>query len=124
MLVAAEASGDNLGAGLAKELKRRLGEGVRFVGVGGAQMALQGVASPFDIGELSVLGLISASGDRDGAQALWNVYFQRLVALARVRLRGTPRRAADEEDVALSAFDSFFRGVERGRFPQLGDRVL
>ena len=58
MLVAAEASGDNLGAGLAKELKRRLGEGVRFVGVGGAQMALQGVASPFDIGELSVLGLV------------------------------------------------------------------
>ena len=58
MLVAAEASGDNLGAGLAKELKRRLGQGVRFVGVGGAQMALQGVASPFDIGELSVLGLV------------------------------------------------------------------
>jgi DNA-directed RNA polymerase specialized sigma24 family protein len=62
------------------------------------------------------------AGDRDGAQALWNVYFQRLVVLARSRLRGTARRAADEEDVALSAFDSFFRGVERGRFPQLHDR--
>jgi DNA-directed RNA polymerase specialized sigma24 family protein len=33
-----------------------------------------------------------------------------------------PRRGADEEDIALSAFDSFFRGVERGRFPQLDDR--
>jgi DNA-directed RNA polymerase specialized sigma24 family protein len=33
-----------------------------------------------------------------------------------------PRRASDEEDVALSAFDSFFRGVERGQFPQLHDR--
>jgi DNA-directed RNA polymerase specialized sigma24 family protein len=29
---------------------------------------------------------------------------------------------ADEEDVALSAFDSFFRGAEQGRFPQLSDR--
>jgi DNA-directed RNA polymerase specialized sigma24 family protein len=31
-------------------------------------------------------------------------------------------RAADEEDVALSAFDSFCRGAERGRFPKLHDR--
>jgi DNA-directed RNA polymerase specialized sigma24 family protein len=62
------------------------------------------------------------AGDRDAAQALWNAYFQRLVVLARARLRGTARRAADEEDVALSAFDSFFRGVERGRFPRLNDR--
>ena len=31
---------------------------MRFVGVGGAQMAAQGVVSPFDINQLSVLGLI------------------------------------------------------------------
>jgi DNA-directed RNA polymerase specialized sigma24 family protein len=37
-------------------------------------------------------------------------------------LHGAPRRAADEEDVALSAFDSFCRGAEQGRFPQLVDR--
>ena len=29
---------------------------------------------------------------------------------------------ADEEDVALSAFDSFCRGAEQGRFPKLSDR--
>ena len=58
MLVAAEASGDTLGAGLARELKRSLGEAnVRFVGVGGAAMAEEGVVSPFDISELSILGL-------------------------------------------------------------------
>jgi hypothetical protein len=28
---------------------------------------------------------------------------------------------ADEEDVALSAFDSFCRGAEKGRFPRLQD---
>lgn len=58
MLVAAEASGDTLGAGLARALRARLGEGVRFVGVGGPRMAEEGVTSPFDIAELSVLGLI------------------------------------------------------------------
>jgi lipid-A-disaccharide synthase len=56
MLVAAEASGDALGAGLARALKARLGPDVTFVGVGGAAMAAEGVASPFDIAELSILG--------------------------------------------------------------------
>ena len=56
MLVAGEASGDALGAGLAKALKTRLGGDVTFVGVGGPKMAAEGVASPFDIAELSVLG--------------------------------------------------------------------
>ncbi len=58
MLVAAEASGDLLGAALARALKARLADRVRFVGVGGAAMAAEGVKSPFDIAQLSVLGLI------------------------------------------------------------------
>ena len=58
MLVAAEASGDALGAGLAKALKTRLGADVSFVGVGGPKMAAEGVVSPFDIAELSILGWI------------------------------------------------------------------
>lgn len=58
MLVAAEASGDALGAGLARALKSRLGEQVVFVGVGGPRMAAEGVVSPFDIAELSILGWI------------------------------------------------------------------
>jgi RNA polymerase sigma factor (sigma-70 family) len=62
------------------------------------------------------------AGDPAAAQPLWERYFRRLVGLARARLRGTRRRAADEEDVALSAFDSFCRGAEQGRFPRLDDR--
>jgi lipid-A-disaccharide synthase len=58
MLVAAEASGDDRGAALAKALRARLGDQVRFVGVGGTQMAKEGVESPFDIAELSILGLL------------------------------------------------------------------
>jgi DNA-directed RNA polymerase specialized sigma24 family protein len=62
------------------------------------------------------------AGDRMAAQKLWERYFQRLVGLARKKLQGLPRRAADEEDIALSAFASFCRGTEEGRFPQLHDR--
>ena len=63
------------------------------------------------------------AGDSDRAvQKLWERYFQRLVGLARVKLGKMPRRVADEEDVALSAFDSFCQGVAGGRFPQLDDR--
>ena len=57
MLVAAEASGDALGAGLARALKARLAGGVDLVGVGGDQMAAEGVESPFPIAELSILGI-------------------------------------------------------------------
>jgi DNA-directed RNA polymerase specialized sigma24 family protein len=62
------------------------------------------------------------AGDPAAAQKIWESYFRRLVGLARRRLQGKPRRAADEEDVALSALDSVVRGVERGRFPRLHDR--
>jgi DNA-directed RNA polymerase specialized sigma24 family protein len=62
------------------------------------------------------------AGEHAAAQPLWERYFPRLVGLARARLRGAARRAADEEDVALSAFDSFCRYAEQGRFPQLHDR--
>jgi DNA-directed RNA polymerase specialized sigma24 family protein len=61
-------------------------------------------------------------GDDRAAQALWERYFRRLVGLARQKLHSGRRRAADEEDAALSAFDSFCRGVRLGRFPRLADR--
>ena len=62
------------------------------------------------------------AGDPAAARPLFDRYFVRLVGLARDRLRSAPRRAADEEDVALSAFDSFCRNAGAGRFPDLSDR--
>lgn len=56
MLVAAEASGDILGAGLARALRARVPD-VRYVGVGGPAMAAEGVESAFDMTELSIVGL-------------------------------------------------------------------
>jgi DNA-directed RNA polymerase specialized sigma24 family protein len=61
-------------------------------------------------------------GDSLAAQKLWEGYFHRMVGLARLKLQDSPRRTADEEDVALSAFASFCTGAEHGRFPQLDDR--
>lgn len=61
-------------------------------------------------------------GDSIAAQKLWEAYYHRLVGLARVRLQGRPKRATDEEDVALSAFNSFFQGLGKGKFPKLEDR--
>jgi DNA-directed RNA polymerase specialized sigma24 family protein len=62
------------------------------------------------------------TGEQAAVQRLWEAYFRRLVGLARDRLQGVRLCGTDEEDVALSAFDSFCRGVERGRFPRLDDR--
>jgi DNA-directed RNA polymerase specialized sigma24 family protein len=61
-------------------------------------------------------------GEKAAAQQLWQRYFHRLVGLARKKLAEAIRTVADEEDVALSAFDSFCRNAEQGRFPDLGDR--
>jgi DNA-directed RNA polymerase specialized sigma24 family protein len=58
-------------------------------------------------------------GDPQAAEQLWNTYFLRMVKVARCKLHGAPGRMADEEDVALSAFKSFCRGTQDGRFPQL-----
>lgn len=61
-------------------------------------------------------------GDLAAAQPLWKRYYQQLVVLARNKLRSSRKREADEEDVVQVAFQSFFRAVSAGRFPELTDR--
>jgi DNA-directed RNA polymerase specialized sigma24 family protein len=74
----------------------------------------------------SITGWIAGmkAGDLAAAQPLWERYFARMVDLAQARLRATLRRDAgsDEEDAALSAFESLCVGLAKGRFPQLADR--
>ncbi len=55
-VIAGEASGDKLGAALIEGLAT-LAPGSRFAGVGGEQMRARGLASLFDMTELSVMGL-------------------------------------------------------------------
>lgn len=76
-----------------------------------------------DAGSISRLLVDLKAGDPVAAQPLWERYCDRLVRLARQRLAHRRRGAVeDEEDAALSAFDSFCAGAARGRFPQLNDR--
>lgn len=63
-----------------------------------------------------------AQGDDQAAQNLWERYFDELVRVARRKLAKASRRVADEEDVALVAFNSFCNGVQAGRFSRLDDR--
>jgi DNA-directed RNA polymerase specialized sigma24 family protein len=64
------------------------------------------------------------AGDLAAANGLWERYFARMVDLARTRLHASRGRDAgsDEEDAALSAFDSLCAGLARGQFPKIGDR--
>ncbi|MDC0936230.1 ECF-type sigma factor [Pirellulales bacterium] len=66
---------------------------------------------------------LSSEEESTAQQKLWNRYFTRVAGVARSRLKGVQGRDADEEDVALSVLDSFFRGAQAGRFPDLHDRT-
>lgn len=92
MLVAAEASGDALGAGLAKALKRRLGDDLTLVGIGGPRMAAEGITSPFDIADLSIHGWL------EGLKAY---------GLVRQRVADTTGLAARERPDAVVLIDSW-----------------
>ena len=63
-----------------------------------------------------------AEGDNDIAQNIWNDYFGKLVRLARRKLGGIPSRDYDEEDVALSAMNSFYKGMARHQFDHVHNR--
>jgi len=56
-LVAGEESGDLLGSELMKALNARLGEGVRYCGVGGERMTSLGLTSFFEMSDVSVMGI-------------------------------------------------------------------
>ncbi len=66
----------------------------------------------------SWIGRLQA-GDHVAAEDLWQRYYQKMIKIAYKRLSGSTRTMADEEDVVVSAFKSFFRGLDNNRAPKL-----
>jgi DNA-directed RNA polymerase specialized sigma24 family protein len=74
-------------------------------------------------GSITNLLELVKGGDPAAAGPLWEVYFTRLVGLARAKLNSAPPGANDPNAVAASAFLSFCIGAEAGRFSRLDDRT-
>lgn len=90
-LVATEESGDRLGASLMQALKARHGSSIEFRGVGGYEMAAEGLPSLFRIDELAIVGIAGI------AQAL---------PMILSRIRQTARAALDEKPDVMVIIDS------------------
>lgn len=60
--------------------------------------------------------------DEDAIEKLWNAYYERLLGVSRRYFGELPKRIADEEDVALSAMNSFFDAAENGRLNAVQNR--
>ena len=67
------------------------------------------------------IDLLQAGGET-AVWPLWERYFPPMVQLARQKLQRSRGRMGDEEDAALSAFDSFCRHAQKGHYPDLRDR--
>jgi len=65
-----------------------------------------------------------AQGDEVAARRLSDRYFEKMVGLARAKLKRMRRPGAQEdaEDAAISALKNFCRAARGGRFPLLKDR--
>lgn len=60
--------------------------------------------------------------DASAMQQLWDRYFTSLAALADRKIRGTPVRSSDGEDIAASVMESLWSGARKGRFVDVRNR--
>jgi len=85
-------------------------------------MSYMGVTKLSEQGSITLWLHQLRDGDPSGADHLWSRFYHRLVARANRILSAKTKRVVDGEDVALSAFHSFFKRAEEGHFPKLNDR--
>ena len=56
-LIATEESGDRLGAALMRALRRANRDALQFAGIGGREMAAEGLTSLYPIGDMAFMGI-------------------------------------------------------------------
>ncbi len=61
-------------------------------------------------------------GDADAMMLLYDRYVSQLEMVAKAKFGNDPRALADEEDIALSVFETLFRNFADGRFSDLQNR--
>ncbi len=62
------------------------------------------------------------SRDEEALRKIWERYFDKVTRVARHRLGPSRGGDADEEDIALDVFESFYVGMAKGQFPRLENR--
>ena len=61
-IIAGEDSGDLIGSGLMKELKKISNQPIRFLGIGGIKMKEEGLEEIFEMSKLSIMGIFEVLG--------------------------------------------------------------
>lgn len=108
-LVAAEESGDQLGAALMRALRQRTKGRIEFAGVGGHDMTAEGLASLYPIGDLSIIGFSA---------------IPRRLAMIVQRLRATVRAALAMRPDVLVIVDSPDFTHQVARFVHLANAAI
>ena len=75
-----------------------------------------------DPGITALLRRIENERDDHACDLLWQTYFDRVIRIAQKRLYQFSSRDTAEDDVALSAMNSFFRAAENGALTSVQDR--
>ena len=59
--------------------------------------------------------------DEAGAEAIWNEFLPRLLAVIESRLRDMPKRVVDRDDIAQNAMHSLFKGLQGQQFESVSN---